>query len=1568
MKMRPLHIFVFLVFASFCQLQAQVNDCSGAGVICDDGLVTSNSQGPGINDFASATNDNGCLQAGEHQSSWYYFEFMPNMPVNSTIEFTIAPNGGSGEDFDFAIYGPFVNCDSLGSPIRCSYASPNCAFCPSTGLGNGTFDTSEGAAGDGFLAPLTVQPGQGYFLLVDNWLDSSNGFNLSWGGPAASYLNCNANPDCTIEVNAGSDIQTCVNPDPIQLNGAADNTEGQVVYTWVAENPEHLAFLSQTNIANPVVNVPSGFIDTITYTLTVADNLCISFDQMTIIVANQFAPDIQEPELFCENWSYELDAGEGFETYQWSTGSTNQSITVSDPGTYTVTVTNVGGCASVDEVVLENPSQAPAQPNIVGDTLLCIDSSIPLWAGAGYASYQWEHGPINPGVLIVEPGTYTVTVTNAIGCLASDSIVITGVDAVATPVDLGNTAELCLNATMELDPGSEFITYDWSNFSTAQTITVDTSGLYCVTVTDINGCKSSDCVVVNQVDNEDLYITGYPYFCESGTELSVSTDSDSYMWSTGSTQQTVFIDNPGLYSVTVVDDGCQDTLQVYVQNNRAIPPEIDGALSLCSGEPTLLTAQEGYASYQWSDGTTGPSLSVAQSGNYSISVIDQEGCEAVVDLDITETAPPIPDVLGNLTFCQGDTTWLTGAEGYTFYQWDGLPEDSTEIMITSTGNYTLTVIDSNGCEGSNTFEVIERPTLIPEIMGNDFFCLGEFVTLSVNEAYVNYQWSDESEENELMVAAPGSYSVTVEDAEGCIGENTIEITELPLPEVSISGPDYVCDGGSIILEAPAGFMGYSWSTGDSTQTISVSEPGIYVVEVTNSNGCSDKAVAGVQLLESLSPEITGEPAICGGSTATLGLSESYSNYLWSDGSSGNTLTVNQAGWVSVTVTDENGCTGETSIEVVAGGNFQMSIQGETGFCENGSTLLSTDEGYESYSWSTGANSFEVTINTPGMYSVTVTDAEGCFGIDTVEVIEYPTPTLDIMPVIDFCSGDMAILDAGMGFASYQWSNNANTQMIEVATPGEYSVTVSNEEGCSHSASISVVENEAPEFQFEVPELLSCGAASVTLTPILSQEPENYTFQWLDAQGNLLANENESTLEVSSTGIYQLILTDIQSGCESMEMVSVLADEDLPTANAGTDQQLDCNQPFAFLDGTGSSEGNEYLYEWTTSEGNILSDATSPMIQVDAPGTYWLTITDTLNNCSHTDAVVVTEDFEFPEASAGADQFLHCNQQELILNATFPMDGTLVSMQWMDLAAGTILSNNQNLEVSSPGTYIFELTNLENGCSTLDEVVVEEIAPPSDFDLNIQSPTCSDTEDGNISINGIIGGLPPFEYRFGGNDYGATVSFFNLTADEYIIGVRDANGCEYETLIELKTGNDLQLEAGDDQYIEFGETVNLEAVVNIPREEIISVQWKGSGLVACDTCWVVNVSPAQSTTYLVTVIDENGCEVEDRVNVFVQKPRHFYIPNAFTPDNDGHNDGFTVYAGDDISIIRSIKIFNRWGGQVFEATDIPPNDEDQGWRGDKNNIPSTSGVYLYMIEIEFADGVTQIEKGDITLLR
>jgi gliding motility-associated-like protein len=259
-------------------LQSPMSDCTGATIICEDSQIDFTPIGSGIDDFANPQNHQDCLLDKESQSAWYYFEILADAPPNLILSFILTPE--SSPDYDFALFGPNVICDQLGYPVRCSWASAQCANCPGTGLVEGARDASEGADGDGYLAPLIVQPGENYYLLIDNYFDNATGFNLTWEGTAAPFLNCNAIPPCGLIAEAGLSEYSCSDT-LFQLNGSTAGASTNAKYTWNG-TIEDIAFINDTNIPNPIVSVPSDYEGILTYTLTVSEGGCEDIDVLTV--------------------------------------------------------------------------------------------------------------------------------------------------------------------------------------------------------------------------------------------------------------------------------------------------------------------------------------------------------------------------------------------------------------------------------------------------------------------------------------------------------------------------------------------------------------------------------------------------------------------------------------------------------------------------------------------------------------------------------------------------------------------------------------------------------------------------------------------------------------------------------------------------------------------------------------------------------------------------------------------------------------------------------------------------------------------------------------------------------------------------------------------------------------------------------------------------------------------------------------------------------------------------------------------------------------------------------------
>lgn len=1355
---------------------------------------------------------------------------------------------------------------------------------------------------------------------------------------------------------------------------------------------------------------------------------------------------------FCAGESSQLDAGAGFASYQWSNSQTGQFSTVNSNGNVTVTVTDAQGCQNSATALVTEYNLPQAQ--IAGSLSFCINGSTTLSAGGGtFAAYLWSNGSTMPSISTGQPGDYTLLVTDANGCSNSDTVTVQELTEL-TPSVTGDLA-FCDGESSLLDAGTGYNTYLWSDGSNAPQLTVSSSGTYSVTVSNADGCTGQTSVTVVENLLPVVSISGAANFCAGSTStLSATPGFATYQWTGGSDTETLAVTSGGNYQLTVTDgNGCLNTTAFTIQEIPLPTPSISGVPGFCPGASATLTANAGYQNYLWSSGETTATISVSTTDDFDVTVTDAFGCTGSTSIQVAEYVTAVPVISGVLAFCPGIGTSLNTSGNFVNYTWTGGVQ-SQILSVSSAGVYGVTATDANGCQTQASATVSEFTVTPPAITGIDEFCTGNTTTVAAQPGYASYVWSNGTSGSQLTVSNGGSYTVTATDVNGCLSNTSIAIIENPVPVAAISGDLDYCFGNTTTLDAGASFATYQWTGGASTQTLTVNAPGTYNVTVFNSFGCSSSTAVSVVENPLPQPQILGTAAFCDGNTSTLSSNAAFANYLWSTGGTGANITAAASGNYGLTVTDNNGCVNSTSLVVTEHPLPQFSILGDLDFCDGLSSTLSVSNPYPTYLWSNQSGAASLPVNSSGNYSVTVTDANGCQNSNTVAVVEYPLPQVAITGTLFFCEGTSTTLNAPSGLAAYTWNNNPGAANLTVTTPGQYTVIGTDANGCSGTASASVLEAEVPvavinpvseldcatrevtlssngssqgngflyvwsgpdiqtsevnspnpiagiagaytltvsdqtyncptatasinviDLAYEpaasllVTDVLDCNTASVQLDGSGSEIGQGIVYRWYNAAGNLLSSSSaQNYYQVGQAGAYTLEVFDQLTSCVSTVSATVNSDFNYPVANAGPPRHLDCRNKLDVLDATGSSQGTQFSYAWSTSLGNIVQGPATTMPTINAPGAYNLVVTNNQNGCTSNATVQVTQNIQQPNANAGQDQTLNCVISLVTLDASASVASQPL-YRWVAAGTADTVAITPTLDLNAPGNYVLWVIDNQNGCADSDVAnALLDDAFVQGFSVTTDQPTCFNDTDGSIVVSSVVGGTPPFVYSLNGAAFRPGGVFNNLGSGEYNILIQDALGCEYQQDAYIEVSNDLQVDAGPDRFIDWGDSVRIEAQINIPADEITSMKWQSPGELPCATCPELVLGPLETTAYSISISDENGCVARDQITVFVRRNRDVFIPNAFSPDNDGTNDVLMIFAGDEVVRVKSFQIYNRWGESVFEVYSFLPNDPIYGWNGTgRGGQTFNAAVFVYLAEVEFIDGSTKLYTGDVSLIR
>ncbi|MCX6181416.1 MAG: gliding motility-associated C-terminal domain-containing protein [Bacteroidetes bacterium] len=758
----------------------------------------------------------------------------------------------------------------------------------------------------------------------------------------------------------------------------------------------------------------------------------------------------------------------------------------------------------------------------------------------------------------------------------------------------------------------------------------------------------------------------------------------------------------------------------------------------------------------------------------------------------------------------------------------------------------------------------------------------------------------------------GNYKVSMRIGGVCVREKTIFV---PGPGVLDLGPDQtICvNDAPVTIAANGTFSSYLWDSGESTSSITTNTAGKHKLTVATAFGCPSSDSINVIVNPLPVFDLGADKTYCAGATpVTFSAGAVFSAYSWDSGE--NTASINTIvfGKHKLTVTDVNGCSSADSVNLIVGALPVFDLGIDQSICANG-TKATFDVGavFTKYLWDSGENTKTISTSLAGKHKVTATDAFGCSASDSINLIVNPLPVFDLGLDKNICDdGSSATFDVGALFASYLWDSGENTKAISTSIAGKHKVTVTDANTCSASDSINLIVNPLPVFDLGVDQSICANGSKATFD--VGAVFTKYLWD---------SGEKTKTLITSVAGKHKVTATDA-FGCSASDSVNLTLNA-APTINIGPDLSV-CENVLPMQFSIVVEDGTSVLW----NNGN-----TTPSIALDKSGLYIVTVSNK-NGCSKTDSLWLQVK-SLPSVDLGPDMVLCETSLPMNLNAGAGMD----KYKW---GSG---DSTQMKAIDTSGVYTVEVS--KKGCVKKSSVkVFVEQMPVLSLDKK----------------RSICDGAP-------------IVVYAKTDASKILWSTGDSTA---EINIDVAGDYEVTLSNGLACVIHEKVTVRSEkSPIPVLEDTVINCFAKNSSLELNATTNAVNYfwndSSSNATNYVnqeglyvVGLISDKGCVSIDSIYVKELCAPSFFVPNAFTPNNDTKNDVFYVESTEEVQDYE-LRIFNRWGEVIYKTNSIY-----DGWNGQlKSGQQAQEEVYVWLINYRYATisgSRAGSMNGTVTLLR
>ncbi len=710
--------------------------------------------------------------------------------------------------------------------------------------------------------------------------------------------------------------------------------------------------------------------------------------------------------------------------------------------------------------------------------------------------------------------------------------------------------------------------------------------------------------------------------CE-GTSIVLDAGSGalSYLWSNGSTNQTITVSEGGQYwcSIALVDstnlvvngdfsDGNGGFQSDYIYNPTSVYTE--GTYSVTTN-PHLVHPDFSNCT----DHTTGNGKMMVLNG---APIANQKVWYESIPVEpntgyhysgwFTSVHPANPAVMdlsiNGVSIAQINLTGATCLWQNFYNFWNSGSNTTIDLQIvnqntTMSGNdFAIDDISLfKACVVTDTINIVVSPAPVVNLGNDTTICEGSTLVLNPAPLGAGFLWQDGSIDPTFEVTETGLYWVIVANYFGCISTDSIQVTVAPVPVIELGNDTTLCEGQTLMLNPGGGYDSYVWQDNSTGPTYIVNSEGTYWVTVYGVNNCATSDTIKVQYVPWPAVDLGNDTTLCAGDQLVLSAAPGYATYTWQDNSSGSSYTVTQTGlyWCMVS----NACsTASDSIYV----NFSplpvIDLGNDTVICNGEVLTLQVGSNYASYQWQDGSNFPFLDVSSAGVYSLVVTNTFGCSNSDEI-FVDVSSPQVDLGGNSFHCDGDTVTLNAGPGFDSYLWQDGSAAQFIDVTGSGEYNVSVTDQYNCTASDSVFIEFIQPPVANLGNDQTFCAGD-----TLILQAPQGDYSYYWNGQPGG-------NTYAVTSQGDYSL---SVVNQCDSVTDDIYVTVVDIPPVDLGEDQLAFPGETVQLDAGMGY---DTYLWQNGSTEEILSIDANTV-----APPNDIYTVDVTLGTCKSSDSVKV----------------------------------------------------------------------------------------------------------------------------------------------------------------------------------------------------------------------------------------------------------------------------------------------------------------------------------------------------------